>query len=118
MAGYSRHAVIVEILDEKGDSHNLEYAHRLAEKLSVPILDMENIWVEFVKRKQLIGRKAEAFFPTDFGKFKIISFENSLDRKEHFAVVKEPLKEPVPVRIHSECVTGDVFSSLRCDCGT
>jgi len=118
LAGFSRHAVIVEILDEKGNSHNLDYVLKLSEKFSLPVLEMDDVWREFVKRKLLMKKKAEATLPTDFGVFKVVSFENHLDGKEHFAIVKEPLEDPVAVRIHSECVTGDVLSSLRCDCGS
>ncbi|PLV60455.1 bifunctional 3,4-dihydroxy-2-butanone-4-phosphate synthase/GTP cyclohydrolase II [Thermotoga sp. KOL6] len=118
MAGYTRHAVIVEILDDHGNSHNLEHVTYIANKLSIPMIEMKDVWIEFVSRKELITVKAEAFLPTSFGEFKIVSFENLLDGKEHFAIVKEPFVEPVHVRIHSECVTGDVLSSLRCDCGS
>jgi len=118
LAGYNRYAVIIEILSDRGDSHDLDFVFRLAEKFSLPVLEMEEVWQEFIRKKQLITKKAEANLPTDFGVFKIVSFENHLDNKEHFAVVKEPFGEVVPVRIHSECVTGDVLSSLKCDCGS
>ncbi|PLV57199.1 bifunctional 3,4-dihydroxy-2-butanone-4-phosphate synthase/GTP cyclohydrolase II [Thermotoga sp. SG1] len=118
LAGYNRYAVIIEILNDRGDSHDLDFVFRIAEKFSLPVIEMEEVWQEFIRKKQLITKKAEALLPTDFGVFKIVSFENHLDRKEHFAVVKEPFGEVVPVRIHSECVTGDVLSSLRCDCGS
>jgi len=118
LAGYDRYSVIIEILSDRGDSHDLDFAFRVAEKFSLPVLEMEEVWQEFIRKKQLMTKKAEATLPTDFGVFKIVSFENHLDNKEHFAIVKEPFEEVVPVRIHSECVTGDVLSSLRCDCGS
>ncbi|ODN29924.1 GTP cyclohydrolase II [Fervidobacterium thailandense] len=117
MAGFSPYSVIVEILDEKGDSHNLEYAYDIGKRFGLTVLTIPEVWWEYVRRVQLVTVKARAFFPTKFGTFEIVSFENELDFKEHFALVKKYWGVPL-VRIHSECVTGDCLSSLRCDCGS
>ncbi len=117
--GFKRYALIVEILDEKGDSHNREYALKLAEEYGLPVLTTDDVWKEFVKRKQLIRIYANARLPTRYGDFRIIAFDNELDFKEHVAIVKEPYGEVPLVRVHSKCLTGgDTLASLKCDCGS
>jgi len=116
--GFRRYALIVEILDESGDSHNREYALKLAEEHDLPVLTTDDVWKEFVKRKQLIRIYANARLPTRYGEFRIIAFDNELDFKEHAAIVKEPYGEVPLVRIHSKCLTGDTLASLKCDCGS
>ena len=116
--GFKRYALIIEILDEKGDSHNREYALKFAEEHGLPVITTDDVWKEFVKRKQLIRVYANARLPTRYGDFRIISFENELDFKEHVAIVKEPYGDVPLVRVHSKCLTGDTLASLKCDCGS
>lgn len=117
MAGFRPYSVIVEILDENGDSHNLDFAYEIGKRFGILVLTIPDVWREYIKRTQLVKVKARASFPTKFGMFEIVSFENELDFKEHFALVKKYTETPL-VRIHSECVTGDCLSSFRCDCGS
>lgn len=116
--GFKRYALIVEVLDEKGDSHNKEYAVDLAREYDLPVLTTDDVWKEFVRRKQLVKVYANARLPTRYGDFRIIAFENELDFKEHVAIVKEPYGEVPLVRVHSKCLTGDTLASLKCDCGS
>ncbi|EEB73224.1 bifunctional 3,4-dihydroxy-2-butanone-4-phosphate synthase/GTP cyclohydrolase II [Thermococcus sp. AM4] len=116
--GFRRYALIIEILDEKGDSHNREYALKFAEEHGLPVITTDDVWKEFVKRKQLIRVYANARLPTRYGEFRIIAFENELDFKEHVAIVKEPYGKVPLVRVHSKCLTGDTLASLKCDCGS
>jgi len=116
--GFKRYALIIEILDEKGDSHNREYALKFAEEHGLPVITTDDVWREFVRRKQLIRVYANARLPTKYGEFRIIAFENELDFKEHVAIVKEPYGDVPLVRIHSKCLTGDTLASLKCDCGS
>lgn len=118
MCGFSPYSVIVEILNAEGNSHDLEYVRRLAREKNLVLLSVEEVWGLYVRHRQLIRVRARATLPTDFGTFEIVSFENELDFKEHFAVVKDWGAGIPLVRVHSECVTGDCLSSLRCDCGT
>lgn len=119
MAGFSRFSTIIEILDDKGDSHNFEYIHELAKKYDLPVVSVEDIFFEYVIRKNHVFKEAKAKLPTEFGDFDIISFKNNLDNREHFALVKGNLyNSPITVRIHSECITGDAIHSLKCDCGS
>jgi len=116
--GFKRYALIVEILDDRGDSHNRDYAFDLARKNGLPVLTTDDVWKEFVKRKQLIRVYANARLPTRYGEFRIVAFDNELDFKEHVAIVKEPYGEVPLVRVHSKCLTGDTLASLKCDCGS
>src|SRR5690606_31532397 len=72
-----------------------------------------------LQNERLVRRIAEAVLPTRYGDFQVISYENQVDHREHIALVKGDVsgKRNVLVRMHSECLTGDVFHSLRCDCG-
>ncbi|WP_129409453.1 bifunctional 3,4-dihydroxy-2-butanone-4-phosphate synthase/GTP cyclohydrolase II [Marinitoga lauensis] len=119
LLGFKPFAMLIEILDQNGNSHNFEYIKNLSRKYSIPLINVEDIYTEVINEKLYISPITEAKLPTKFGKFKIIGFENKFDGKEHFAIYKGDLKkEPLFVRIHSECVTGDVLTSRKCDCGS
>jgi 3,4-dihydroxy 2-butanone 4-phosphate synthase/GTP cyclohydrolase II len=112
-------SILIEILDENGNSHNYEYIKSISEEFKIPLLNIEDIYSEVIRKKLFVKPVSEAKLPTKYGEFKIIGFENNLDYKEHFAIYKGSLKkEPLLVRIHSECVTGDVLTSRKCDCGS
>ncbi|NJE00991.1 bifunctional 3,4-dihydroxy-2-butanone-4-phosphate synthase/GTP cyclohydrolase II [Thermococcus sp. JdF3] len=115
---FKRYALIVEILDEEGDSHNRDYALNFAREHGLPVLTTDDVWKEFVRRKQLVRVYANARLPTRYGEFRIIAFDNELDFREHVAIVKEPYGEIPLVRVHSKCLTGDTLASLKCDCGS
>nr|WP_084448906.1 bifunctional 3,4-dihydroxy-2-butanone-4-phosphate synthase/GTP cyclohydrolase II [Thermococcus chitonophagus] len=118
MLGFRRYALIIEVLNEEGNSHDLEYAVSFAEQHDIPILTVKDVWKEFVRRRQLVQIYGRAKLPTRFGEFEIISFRNELDFKEHVAIIKKPYGEAPLVRVHSKCLTGDTLASLRCDCGS
>lgn len=111
-------AVMIEILDEKGDSHNKEYVKNLAKKFSIPITTIEEIEKYILLSQPTVQKEAEAELPTQYGKFKIFAFKNYFSQKEHAVLINETFNpsQPVNIRIHSSCKTGDVFHSLRCDC--
>lgn len=118
LCGFSRSAVIIEKLDDFGDSHNMDFIEGYAKEKGYITVMRKEVIQEFTKHKQLIKISSIASLPTRFGNFRIVSFENKYDFLEHIALVYGDIsKEPVPVRIHSECLTGDALESLRCDCG-
>lgn len=119
-AGYKRFSTIVEILDESGDSHNFEYIKQLSKEYDIPIITVDEVYEESIKRKQFVFKVSEASLPTEVGLFKILGFKNQLDNREHFLIYSGDIfdGEPVKVRVHSECVTGDVLRSKKCDCGS
>ena len=119
LAGLKPAAVLCEILNDDGTMARMPDLEVFAEKHSMVIVSIEDL-IEYRKRSErLIERVAEAELPTRFGRFKIVSYSDLIDDSEHVALVKGDVrgKENVLVRVHSECLTGDVFGSHRCDCG-
>ena len=91
-----------------------------AQKHDIPFITVAQIISYRLKHESLVHRVAEAMLPTRFGEFKIIGYSNDVDDCEHIALVRGDIAgaEDVLVRVHSKCLTGDVFGSNRCDCGS
>ena len=119
MANLYPAGVICEILNEDGTMARLPQLEVLAEKFGIKIASIADLIMYRRKTEKLVQKVAEAKFPTIYGDFTIMAYKSSVDADEHIALVKGDLSDdkPVLVRVHSECVTGDVFGSLRCDCG-
>jgi 3,4-dihydroxy 2-butanone 4-phosphate synthase / GTP cyclohydrolase II len=96
-----------------------EQLFRFAQEHDMKFITVKDLIGYRVSRDTLVSRAAEAEMPTDYGKFRIIAYNNVIDGKEHVALVCGDIDsaEPTLVRVHSECLTGDVFGSQRCDCG-
>jgi 3,4-dihydroxy 2-butanone 4-phosphate synthase/GTP cyclohydrolase II len=92
---------------------------KFAEKHNLKIITIADLIAYRRQTETLVKRVAEADFPTDHGQFKLYAYESTNDEKTHIAIVKGDFSDgaPVLVRVHSQCLTGDVFGSLRCDCG-
>lgn len=119
LLGYKKYATIIEILNKDGDSHDINFAVNMSNKYGLPMISIDEIYEEYIKNTKLVYKATEAKLPTEFGIFNIVGFYNNIDDKEHFALTYGDLNDfPIPLRIHSECVTGDAFSSLKCDCGS
>lgn len=119
LAGYSAAGVICEIAQEDGEMARLPFLFAFAEKHGLKIITIRDLIHYQSTRKCLVKLEAESLLPTEFGDFKCMVFSNSIDDKHHLALVKGKIssKKPVLVRVHSECITGEAFHSLRCDCG-
>jgi 3,4-dihydroxy 2-butanone 4-phosphate synthase/GTP cyclohydrolase II len=119
LAGLYPAGVICEILNEDGTMARLPQLEVLAEKFGIKIVSIADLIAYRCRHESLVSRVAEAKLPTKYGEFSAIAYKSVIDPDEHLALVLGDLsgEEPVLVRVHSECVTGDVFSSLRCDCG-
>lgn len=119
MAGLYPVAVICEILKEDGEMARLPDLIEIAKKHRLKIYSIENLIEERRKKETLIEKVSEAKLPTQWGNFQIIVYRNTINNDIYTALVKGDISsnEPVLVRVHSECLTGDVFGSLRCDCG-
>jgi 3,4-dihydroxy 2-butanone 4-phosphate synthase/GTP cyclohydrolase II len=119
MAGLFPAGVLCEILHEDGTMARLPELQRFAERQGLKILSIASLIEYRRKKEKLIRRIAETPFPTTFGEFRLVLFEDMLDTDHHVALVKGEIRpeEPVLVRVHSQCLTGDVLGSLRCDCG-
>lgn len=119
LAGLREASVICEITKDDGNMARLDDLLEFAEKHDLKIASVAEL-IEYRKlHEPIIQLAAESNLPTEFGDFKILVFKNYLDHKEHLAIVKGDVSggEDVLVRVHSECLTGDVFASKRCDCG-
>jgi len=120
LAGLKPAGVICEIMKEDGTMARLPDLEEFAEKHNLKIVTIADIIKYRTKTEKFVRRVAETRLPTGFaGEFKLIAYENYIDSEVHIALVKGEIdpKEPTLVRVHSECLTGDVFGSLRCDCG-
>lgn len=120
LAGLTPAAVICEIMNEDGTMSRMPDLEKFSKEHDIKIATIKDLIQYRLKKGQVaVKRAAEASMPTAFGDFRIIAYENSLDNQTHIALVKGDVTtpEPVLVRVHSECLTGDVFASMRCDCG-
>ena len=112
-------AVLCEIMDEDGSMARFPRLKEIAEEHELKIVSIEDLIEYRKKNEKLVKRTGSARLPTKYGDFKIHSYVDRINDDEHVAVVKGEVegKEDVLVRVHSECLTGDVFGSKRCDCG-
>lgn len=123
LAGLKGAGVICEIQNEDGSMARVKELSRIAQKFSLKLITIKDLVNYRIKNEIFINETVSINFPNEFGDFKLHMFENALDKKEqHLALVKgevnnEVDERPVLVRIHSECFTGDLFGSKRCDCG-
>ena len=119
LAGMKPAAVICEIMDDDGTMARMPSLEKFAKKHGIGICTVADLVKYRLKTESFVKRAAETVIPTRVGgEFKIIAYENDIDNLTHIALVKgevDPEKE-ILVRVHSECMTGDIFSSLRCDC--
>ena len=111
--------VICEIMNEDGSMARLPQLEAMSEKYGINIITVADLIAHRLRHERLVHRVAEAKLPTSYGEFTAIAYKSDIDPDEHLALVMGDIstEEPVLVRVHSECVTGDVFGSLRCDCG-
>jgi len=120
IAGLKPAGVICEIMKDDGTMARMPDLIEFAKQHDLKILTIQDIINYRVKHEKHVKRLVESTIPTKFGgEFKIIAYSNDIDFKEHVALVKGDIKkdEPILVRVHSQCLTGDVFGSERCDCG-
>lgn len=119
MAGFSAAGVICEIMRDDGHMARVPDLIEFAQKHQMKLITVKDMIAYRKRTETLITKAAETNFPSKYGKFRLIAYENGLDNKCHVAIVKGDVrgKENVLVRVHSECLTGDALGSLRCDCG-
>ncbi|MFB7815705.1 bifunctional 3,4-dihydroxy-2-butanone-4-phosphate synthase/GTP cyclohydrolase II [Paenibacillus chitinolyticus] len=119
MSGSYPAAVICEVIKEDGTMARVPDLMEVARTHGLKIITIKDLIHYRSEKENLVKREVEAKLPTDFGMFQAIAYTNQLDQKEHVALVKGEIDASVPtlVRVHSECLTGDVFHSHRCDCG-
>lgn len=119
LAGLPPAGVICEILNEDGTMARRPQLEKFAAEHNLRFITVAQIVAYRLQHERLVRRVAEAHLPTAYGDFKLVAFENQVDHREHVALVKGEIADQknVLVRMHSECLTGDIFHSQRCDCG-
>ena len=119
MAGFEPAGVIVEILNEDGTMARLPQLIKIAQKFNLKLISIEDLIEYRIKTETSIEKIIDVKMPTKYGDFEMVLYKNTNTDEEHLALVKGTWKEnePVLVRVHSSCMTGDIFGSCRCDCG-
>jgi 3,4-dihydroxy 2-butanone 4-phosphate synthase / GTP cyclohydrolase II len=119
IAGLYPAGVICEIMNKDGTMARVPELTRFAKRHKLPMITIADLINYRMKTEALVARVASAALPTDHGEFRVIAFESGIDKETHVALVKGDIGsgENVIVRVHSRCLTGDVFHSSRCDCG-
>jgi len=120
LAGLDPSGVICEILNEDGTMARLPDLLKFRKIHGLKICSIKDLIAYRRKSEKLVHREQEIEMPTDFGEFKMLLYRAAVDHQHHLALVKGPIdpNKPALVRVHSECLTGDVFGSRRCDCGS
>ncbi len=119
LAGCNPSGVICEVMNADGTMSRVPQLREFARKHDIKFVNIAQLIAYRLVRERFIVREAECELPSAYGTFKLYAYRNVLDGSEHIAVVKGNVVEQsdVMIRVHSECLTGDVFASLRCDCG-
>jgi 3,4-dihydroxy 2-butanone 4-phosphate synthase / GTP cyclohydrolase II len=119
LAGFEPCGVLVEILNEDGTMARLPELMGIAKKFDLKIISIEDLISYRLAKESIVSRQVEVDMPTEWGNFKLIDYKVETNGQEHLALVKGDWEkdETVLVRMHSSCVTGDIFGSCRCDCG-
>jgi 3,4-dihydroxy 2-butanone 4-phosphate synthase/GTP cyclohydrolase II len=119
LCGLSAAGVLVEIMNEDGTMARLPELEVIAKRFNLKIISIEDLVAYRMKTERLVQKEVEVNLPTEWGDFKMHAYRQTTTGEEHLALTKgEWTKdEPILVRVHSSCVTGDIFGSYRCDCG-
>jgi len=119
IAGLKPAGVICEIMNEDGTMARIPQLEKFSQTHNIPILTIADLIKYRMKHERLVRKIEETDLPTNFGQFRLMIFEDTIYKEHHMALVKGEIKkgEPILVRAHSQCLTGDTFGSVRCDCG-
>jgi 3,4-dihydroxy 2-butanone 4-phosphate synthase / GTP cyclohydrolase II len=120
LAGFKPAGVLVEIMNEDGSMARLPDLKLVGDRFGLKLVSIKDLIEYRVKKESLIRRETQVDMPTEYGHFKLVAYEQLNTQEVHLALVKGTWQkdEPVLVRVHSSCVTGDIFGSCRCDCGS
>jgi 3,4-dihydroxy 2-butanone 4-phosphate synthase/GTP cyclohydrolase II len=119
LAGFEAAGVIVEIMNEDGTMARLPHLVEIAKKFNLKLVSIKDLIAYRVKHESLIEKQVRVNMPTEWGDFKLVAYKQTTNDQTHLALVKGTWNddEEILVRVHSSCVTGDIFGSCRCDCG-
>lgn len=119
LCGHIPAGPMCEIMDSDGHMMRRDNLRKFADKHSIKFISVTDLIAYRLKFEKLVKREAEADLPTKYGHFKIYGYVNTITGQEHVALVKDDGSDKIPlVRVHSECLTGDIFHSLKCDCNS
>jgi 3,4-dihydroxy 2-butanone 4-phosphate synthase/GTP cyclohydrolase II len=120
LAGFKPGGVLVEIMNEDGTMARLPDLVKVAERFNLKLISIKDLIEYRIEKESLIKREIEVDMPTEHGHFRLVAFDQTNTNEVHLALVKGTWEkdEAVLVRVHSSCVTGDIFGSCRCDCGS
>ena len=119
LAGLYPAAALIEIINPDGTMARLPQLKKVSEKFNIPIISIKDLIAYRLRTETVVEVGEEVDMPTEYGHFRLIPFRQISNGLEHIALIKgswEP-DEPILVRVHSSCITGDIFGSLRCECG-
>lgn len=119
LAGMYPAGVLVEILNEDGTMARLPDLRKVADQFNLKLISIKDLIAYRMEKESLIERQIDVKMPTEYGNFKLVAFKQINTGENHLALVKGEWEddEPIMVRVHSSCATGDIFGSCRCDCG-
>lgn len=119
LAGLYPAAALMEIMNDDGTMARLPELREMADKYDIKLISIADLIAYRLKEESIVEKGEEVDMPTQYGHFRLIPFHQKSNGLEHVALIKGDLKgdDPVLVRVHSSCATGDIFGSLRCDCG-
>lgn len=119
LAGFKPAGVLVEIMNEDGSMARLPDLVNVAKRFNLKLVSIKDLVEYRIKKETLISREIEVDMPTEHGHFRLVAYQQTNTNETHLALVRGTWEkdEPVLVRVHSSCVTGDIFGSCRCDCG-
>lgn len=119
LAGFEPAGCIVEILNEDGTMARLPELQVIARKFGLKLISIEDLVAYRMRTERTVERQVDVQLPTEYGNFELVAFRHTTTGEDHLALVKGKWEqdEAVLVRVHSSCVTGDIFGSCRCDCG-
>jgi 3,4-dihydroxy 2-butanone 4-phosphate synthase/GTP cyclohydrolase II len=119
LSGLAPAGVVCEVMNDDGTMARMAELEKLGRQFDLPVISIADLIAYRMAKDKLVRRAAEAPLPTIYGDFTAVAYENDIDPFQHVALVKGKWREgePVLVRVHSKCLTGDVFASERCDCG-
>ena len=119
LAGLYPAAALMEIMSEDGTMARLPEVRKFADEQDIKLISIADLIAYRLKQESIVEQGEEVDMPTEYGHFRLIPFRQKSNGLEHIAIIKGDVKgeEPVLVRVHSSCATGDIFGSMRCDCG-
>ena len=119
MAGFEPAGLIVEIMNEDGTMARLPQLKEIAKRFNMKLISIEDLVAYRMRTERIVERQVDVKLPTRYGDFQLVAYKQTTTGEEHLALIKGTWgpNDPVLVRVHSSCVTGDIFGSCRCDCG-